>query len=129
MENDCSSLITELMGDGSSKSDMSWIVKDIRSLMENLREYKLSKIHRSRNEVAHHLARRCHSSVTEGVTLGSVPPYAVSLIQNDCNAYSAVWLIYKYTFKKKRILKWKSFFVNSIYVIYSYKVSSNLREK
>jgi hypothetical protein len=72
MENDCSSLITELKGDGSSKSAISGIVRDIRSLMENLLEYILSKIRRSGNEVAHHLARLCRSTVTEGMMLGSV---------------------------------------------------------
>jgi hypothetical protein len=38
MENDCFSLITELLGEGSSKSAILGIVRDIRSLLENLPE-------------------------------------------------------------------------------------------
>ncbi|KAK1692255.1 hypothetical protein QYE76_008952 [Lolium multiflorum] len=90
MENDCSSLIKELLGEGSSKSAISGIVRDIRSLLENLLDYNFSRIHRSRNEVAHHLARLCHSNVTEGVMLGLAPPCVVSLIEHDCNVYSAI---------------------------------------
>jgi hypothetical protein len=90
MENDCSSLITELLGEGSNKSAISGIVRDIRSLLENLPDYNFSKIHRSRIEVAHYLARLCHSNVTEGVMSGSAPPCVVSLIEHDCNVYSAI---------------------------------------
>jgi hypothetical protein len=90
MENDCSSLITELNGDASSKSAILGIVRDIRSLKENLPEYSLSNIRRSRNEVAHHLARLCRSTVTEGMMLGLAPPCVVSLIERECNVYSDV---------------------------------------
>jgi uncharacterized protein YjfI (DUF2170 family) len=38
MENECSSLIPEILGEGSSKSTISGIVRDIRSLLENLPE-------------------------------------------------------------------------------------------
>ncbi|CAM0950720.1 unnamed protein product [Alopecurus aequalis] len=90
LENDCSSIITELKGDGRSKSAISGTIRDIRSLLETMQDHKVSKINRSGNTVAHKLARICRSGLGENVLVGSAPPCVVSLINRDCNEFYVI---------------------------------------
>lgn len=85
LENDCFSLISELKGEGSSKSEISGTVTDIICLLNSMQEFKVSKINRSGNIVAHHLARMWRRGLDDAVLVGSAPPCVVSLIDLDCN--------------------------------------------
>ena len=65
--------------------DASRVVMDIRCLPQALQGYKVSKINRAGNVVAHHLARMFRQGVSAGVLVGSAPPCMVSMIDRDCN--------------------------------------------
>jgi hypothetical protein len=90
VENNCYSLVTEINGDGSSKSAVSGIARDIRNLLGTLPDYKMSKINRSRNLVAHHLSRLFRNGLSDDVLVGSAPPCVMSLIDRECNEYSVL---------------------------------------
>ena len=89
MENDYSSLIFKIMGSCSSKSAIYGVVKDIRNLLNTMQNYKVSKINRLRNQVAHYLAKFCRSAVRENVPPESAPPCVASLINHECNDISS----------------------------------------
>ena len=85
LENDCASVVSQIIGVGENKSAIAGIVADIRVLLESMQNLKVSKVNRTGNEAAHILARLGNSVLSGEGLIGSNPPYVDGVISRECN--------------------------------------------
>jgi hypothetical protein len=83
LENDCASLISELCGVGPSKSAITDIVKDYKTLLLSMLDSLVTKVNRASNQVAQGLAKIGREEVRR-VLIGVVPPCVDELAKYDC---------------------------------------------
>ena len=76
--------LNEINGKGCSKSALAGTAKEIKELLGFLSDFKVSKVHRDGNRVAHSLARLGRSELNDQFLFGSVPPCVVDLTIDDC---------------------------------------------
>jgi hypothetical protein len=86
LESDCATVVNELKMEGTSKSPMSFILSETRGMLLLLPEYKVEKVSRTGNFVAHDLACFGRCVWSGDVLVSAIPPCAVESAQRDCNS-------------------------------------------
>jgi hypothetical protein len=102
IESDCASVITKVSSWEKDRSQTSSVITDIHRLLTLLPAYKVQKISRNQNNLAHDLASCSRVSNSDGVLLGSVPPCVLERAGDDCNITLFPFNILHH-FKKKKI--------------------------
>jgi hypothetical protein len=85
VQSDCASLIKKLSSQERDRSRTAGIMRDIRESLQQFREFKVQKIHRKDNIVAHELARHSYTTGTGGVLYGSTPSCVLERVATSCN--------------------------------------------
>lgn len=85
VECDNATVIDELKMKDKSKSQLAFVISDAKEILSLLPGYKLQKVNRASNYVAHEIASFCRRVGSGGVLLNSAPPCVVKRIQIECN--------------------------------------------
>ena len=85
LECDNAAVVQELHNSVKIKSAILLIIAEIKSLLVTLPGFKVCKINRSGNIVAHKLAAFRFREWSPGVVLNLIPPCVVESVQLDCN--------------------------------------------
>jgi hypothetical protein len=75
LESDCANVVRELKANENSKSEISIIVSEVKHLLRDLPEVRISKVNIYANIAAHGLASFCRNLGVGGVLKGLVPPW------------------------------------------------------
>jgi hypothetical protein len=66
------------------RSPLVDLKKEAMSVSKLIKDFKIVKIDRQANRVAHEIAKFCFNSRSDGVLCNSVPPCVASFVMNDC---------------------------------------------
>jgi hypothetical protein len=69
-----------------SRSPLAFILSETRDMLLLLPDFKIQKVNRTGNSVAHDLASFGRSVWSRGVLVSEIPPCAVESAQKDCNS-------------------------------------------
>lgn len=84
IESNNSLVVSELNYLSDSRSQVCFIVSEAKDMLKMLQDYKIQKVNRAANKVAHELASFGRSEWSDGVLVGSAPPCALVAAQKDC---------------------------------------------
>jgi ribonuclease HI len=86
LESDSAVVVNELKMKDRSRSPLAFILSETRDMLLLLPDFKIQKVNRTGNSVAHDLASFGRSVWSRGVLVSEIPPCAVESAQKDCNS-------------------------------------------
>jgi hypothetical protein len=85
VECDNITVVNDLKASEGNRSQISFILAEARDLLTLLPGYKIQKVNRANNRVAHELARFGRSAWSGGVLMSTTPTCVLDSAQRDCN--------------------------------------------
>ena len=85
LETDCVFVRSFLANENLDRSLLVDLKKEALSILTMLKNFKIAKINRQANKVAHEIAKFSFINKSDGILLNSVPPCVANFVMNDCN--------------------------------------------
>ena len=85
LETDCAFVRSFLANENLDRSLLVDLKKEALSILTMLKNFKIAKINRQANKVAHEIAKFSFINKSDGILLNSVPPCVANFVMNDCN--------------------------------------------
>ena len=85
LETDCAFVRSFLANENLDRSPLVDLKKEALSILTMLKNFKIAKINRQANKVAHEIAKFSFINKSDGILLNSVPSCVVNFVMNDCN--------------------------------------------
>ena len=74
-----------LANENLDRSSLIDLKKEALSISKMLKNFKIAKINRNANKVAHEIAKFSFIGKSDGILLNNVPPCVANFVMNDCN--------------------------------------------
>ncbi|XBJ13023.1 hypothetical protein VPH35_017443 [Triticum aestivum] len=87
LETDSAAVAFSLAKDSFDRSPFVDLKKEAMSVSDLIKDFKIVKIDRQANRVAHEIAKFCFDSRSDGVLCNSVPPCVASFVMNNCKNF------------------------------------------
>ena len=87
LETDSAAVAFSLAKDSFDRSPFVDLKKEAMSVSNLIKDFKIVKIDRQANRVAHEIAKFCFDSRSDGVLCNSVPPCVARFVMNDCKNF------------------------------------------
>ena len=85
LEFDLARLVTALGDAREDRSELRWTILEAKEYLQLLSEWKIKKVKRDYNGVAHELAHLARQNVHSATWLRQAPACVVDLLKHDCN--------------------------------------------